>query len=266
MNILITGYKGLIGQRIYERLKLFHDVVGYGKGYNFEELKDKKFDLIIHCACNNLIREIIKKPDLAFENIKLTYDVMELARKYGCNKVVMFSSGRLQHSNKNPYVVGKIFNEEICEAYKECYNIDYIIIRPETVWGMNDKDRVIPLWIRNAIQNKPIVVYGGEDKELPPVYVDDFIREVFKVINNFDKYKNKAISIAGKTLRVDEIVNIIKSELNSQSEVKYLEPEKAQPQKCTPPDICCEEDFRLRIREVVKYHAKEEDININLGD
>ncbi len=263
MDILVTGYKGLIGQRIYERLKLFHNVTGYGRGYDFKELGDKKFDLIIHCACNNLIRDIIKNPDLAFENITLSYKVMELARKSGCRKIVMFSSGRLQHLNRNPYVTGKVFNEEVCKAYKECYDIDYIIIRPETVWGMNDKDRVIPLWIRNAIQNKPIEVYGGGDKELPPVYVDDFIREVFKIVNDFNEYKNRAISIAGKTLRVDEIINAIKEELNSQSEVKYLEPEKAQPQKCTPPDVCCEEDFRIRLREVVKYHTKEEG-NINI--
>tara|TARA_Y100000034_G_C6865111_1_gene394201 strand:- start:316 stop:1107 length:792 start_codon:yes stop_codon:yes gene_type:complete len=262
MKILITGYKGLIGQRIYERLKLFHDVTGYGRGYDFDKLKDKKFELIIHCACNNVIRDVVKNPDLAKENIDLTYDIMELARKSECKKVIMFSSGRIRHANRSPYVVGKIFNEEIVKAYKECYGINYIIIRPETVWGMNDKDRVIPLWIRSAIQNKPITVYGNENKELPPVYVDDFVKEFFKIINNFEKHKNKSISIAGKTLRVEEIVRMLREELNSQSEIKYLETETSQPQKCIKPDVSCDEDFRLRVREVVRYHTKEDDMNL----
>lgn len=257
MNILVTGYKGLIGQRVYERLKLFHNVVGHGRGYNFDDLKDKKFDLIIHCACNNLIREIIKNPDLAKENIDLTYNVMELARKSDCKKIIMFSSGRVPHPQRNPYLVGKIFNEEICKAYKECYDIDYVIIRPETVWGMNDKDRVIPLWIRSAIQNKPIVVYGTEEKELPPIYVDDFIEEAFNVFNNFNQFKGRSVSISGKVMKVNDIINAIKEELNSQSEIRYLPQEKAQPQKCSEPDICCDKDFRERLRDVIKYHNKD---------
>ena len=252
MNILITGHKGLIGQEIFNRLKLFCEVTGYDRGS-----KDfsGKFDLIIHAAANCIIRDTIKDPDLAVENIVHTYNIMEYARKTGCNKVVIFSSGRVTHSEKNPYIVSKIFAENLAQAYFDCYGIEYMIIRPETVWGFNDhKVRVIPAWIIAAMKGKPIVVYGDKNKELPPIYVDDFVKVCMNFINNWPAFKNRILKINGAPLKVTRIIEIIKQATGSKSKVKFEHYEITQPQQIDN-GICFgnEKLFIKRIEEVVQH-------------
>ncbi len=71
MKILITGTDGLIGSKIYEKLKLFHEVYTENEYdsipyimHNGEKVgtlfKSHKIDLIIHCAAKCIIRDVIK--------------------------------------------------------------------------------------------------------------------------------------------------------------------------------------------------------------
>ncbi len=235
-NILITGHKGLIGGEIYNRLKKKYNVYGYD---NLRDIKSKSnlnnkihYHYIIHCAANCVIRDIIEHPEKSLENIILNYKVMELARKYH-SKIVLFSSSRANHKNINPYVVSKLYLENLARAYKECYNLDYIIIRPETVWGYKRDNpvRVIPNWINCAKKNKDIIIYGPKDKELPPVRVDDFTTAFLEIFDNFEKNKNKTFAICGYPQKAEDIANQIIKKFKSKSKIVFKPQELSQPQK-----------------------------------
>lgn len=259
MRILVTGNHGLIGSKICEKLKLLHEVVGVDKDnfveclYNFY---GEPFDLIIHCGANCIIRNIIKNPSLVMENIDSTFLVMEFARRTGCKKVILFSSSRVEHKEENPYTTGKKFVENIAEAYKQCYGIDYLIIRPETVWGPNDNlKRVIPKWIKAALNNEKIIVYGNKYKTLPPIHVDDFTDYFMVYFNTFNNFKNKIIKITGKELLVTKIIDLIKKYTSSKSKVVFKNVELSQPQRqsSTNADVLCiSNNFENRLKEVLK--------------
>jgi len=157
---------------------------------------------------------------------------MEYCRKHK-TKVVLFSSSRVGTNNHNPYSTGKRFMEEISKAYYECYGVESIIIRPETVWGLNDnKKRVIPLWIKAAMNNKPLIIYGDNTKMLPPLYIDTFIDELLKIIfykcsyNLIDYYK-----ITGYPMTAKEVAETIIKQTNSKSKIIYKKAELSQPQQ-----------------------------------
>lgn len=235
-KILISGYLGLIGSRIYHELKSRGEQV-YGYDYGDKMPSDRiEYDMIIHCAANCIIRETIHNPDLMMENIDLTYMFMELARRTECKQVILFSSGRLNYpENSNPYIVSKQFLENIAKAYKQCYGINSVIVRPETVWDISTDNpkRVIPNWILSAKSNKRIIVYGDSNKELSPIHINDFYHEFTKILSNFDKYANREpITITGIALKVCDIISGIKKQYRSTSEVKYVSPEDTQPQNC----------------------------------
>jgi len=237
MNILITGSNGLIGSTLYDKLKLFHNVYGIDKPYGLQisdinKYDFKYYDLIIHCASNCIIRDVIKHPYLMTENINNTISIMEYCRKHK-TKVVLFSSSRVGTNNHNPYSTGKRFMEEISKAYYECYGVESIIIRPETIWGLNDnKKRVIPLWIKAAMNNKPLIIYGDNTKMLPPLYIDTFIDELLKIIfykcsyNLIDYYK-----ITGYPMTAKEVAETIIKQTNSKSKIIYKKAELSQPQQ-----------------------------------
>lgn len=234
-NILVTGHKGLIGGEIYNYLKKNYNVYGC-------DLKEKKslsnlsrkikYNYIIHCAANCVIREIIKNPCQSLDNIKINQKVMELAKK-NRSKLILFSSSRANHKNMNPYVVSKLHLENLAKAYKECYNLDYIIIRPETVWGYERDNpvRVIPNWINCAKKNKDLIIYGPKDKELPPVRVDDFTNAFLEIFNNFEKNKNKTFAICGYPQKAEAVAKQIIKKYKSKSKIVFKSQELSQPQK-----------------------------------
>lgn len=234
-NILITGHRGLIGGEIYNLLKKEYNVYGY-------DLKDKNsllnldrdinYHFIIHCAANCVIRDIIKNPKLSLDNINLNFKIMELAKKHR-SKLFLFSSSRVNHKNMNPYVASKLSLENYAEAYKECYNLDHVIIRPETVWGYKRDNpvRVIPSWIASAKKNKDIVIFGPKDKTLPPVRVDDFSEFFLNIFYNFEKNKNKTITICGYPQNAESVAQQIVTKFNSKSKIIFKQAELSQPQK-----------------------------------
>lgn len=224
-NILITGNKGLIATELFKYIK----ADGFDKN---KLIPNKKYDYIIHTASNCVIREIIKNPKLTMENILLTYKIMEKARQ-DKSKIILFSSGRVEH-DENPYTAGKKFLENIAKAYNNCYKVESIIIRPETVWAKNEKNkRVINTWIENVVKGIPCIVYGDENKELSPIHVKEFGNIFMEIFNNFEYYykQQTPIKITGQSRKVKDLIGIIGKYYGKIPIIKYKSPELTQPQK-----------------------------------
>jgi UDP-glucose 4-epimerase len=255
-KILITGSSGTIGTRLGEKLlNLGYEIIGVdwkknkwhknlekrtihldlrNKNLVLKKLP-KKVDLIIHLAANARVYELVKNPDLARDNMITTYNILEYAR---INKIknIIFASSREVYGNtkkakykeedvkiencESPYSASKISGEALIHSYHKCFGINYVIIRFSNVYGMYDEsDRVIPLFIRKAIKNENLVVFG-KDKILDFTYIEDAVGGVIKVIQRFNKVKNNIFNIAtGKGTKILFVAQLIKKFLNSKSRI-----------------------------------------------
>lgn len=241
MKVLITGSKGLIAT---ELKKYFPNSCGIDKG---QDIPNEKFDFIIHTAANCVIRETIKNPELAKENIDFSFKIMEKARKDN-SKIILFSSSRVV-GDENPYVTSKKFIEDLALAYKNCYDLKYIIIRPETVWSRDEKNRrVINTWIDAIKNDKPVIVYGNKDKELPPIHVSEFGKIFMDIFKNFDRDIYKTITISGQARKVIELIKAIGDFQNKEPKIVFKEPELTQPQKCNGVDITGKIPFEEQLK------------------
>jgi UDP-glucose 4-epimerase len=243
MRYLIFGDEGLIGTELKNQL-FYYDGVEKGK-----PIPDKEYDCIIHLAANCIIRDVILNPELAKENVDATYKIFEYARQNNIRKIVYFSSSRVTHQESNPYISSKVFGESLCKAYYDAYGIDYIIIRPETVWSKGDKHkRVITAWIEAAKANEEIMVFGNKRKILSPIHVSSFVQVFLKILNNFMKGLNeqRIYSISGRPRTAEDIIKTIKEAYNSDSKVFYGSPELTQPQEQTKSDISVD-DLELHL-------------------
>lgn len=123
--------------------------------------------------------------------------------------------------------------EQLAIGYKNCYNLNSIIIRPETIWGYKEGDiRVIPCWIKSAIKGKDMIIYGS-DKELSPLYVDDFILKVIELSTKYNKHKNQTWTITGQVHKAQLIADWINFKFSNKSKVIFRNEETTQPQKIT---------------------------------
>jgi len=259
MKILITGSSGTIGTRLCETLiDMGHTVVGADwepcQWQNQVEdlrididLRDKSqfnklpidIDLIIHLAANARVYELVENPDRALDNCIDTFNVLEFTRKNGIKRLI-FASSRETYGNihlpdgqkydeakadfamcESPYTASKIAGEAFIEAYKRCYALETVIVRFSNVYGMYDNSiRVVPLFFRDAKENKPLKVFG-KDKCLDFTYIDDAVQGVTKIVTNWDKAKNDTYNLAyGEGTTILHLAEEMKRLLKSSSDIE----------------------------------------------
>jgi UDP-glucose 4-epimerase len=232
----MTGHKGLIGSTLLKRLKEQGHIpvalVDLRDGSDIRDpLSEVEADVLFHLASYCTIRGCINSPRKAFShNVGGSYNVVEWARRSNIKKIVYTSSTRVLYPEKNPYTASKVYVEELVKAYQQCYGIDYVIVRPSTVYGpFDDKTkRLIDIWMRAVLKGEPIKIYGDVDKTLDFTYVDDFVDGLLLA----SQQTNKEYDIAtGRSERLINVAEALKEMASSNSPIDFHLPELAQPQE-----------------------------------
>jgi len=215
MKVLITGHKGFVGSRLYKKLKSKgYDVSGYDRG---DFLPINKVDIVFHLAANPKVYESIKKPSLAFENITITYKILEWMKIKGVNKIIFASSTEI-HGIKTPYSASKLASENLIEAFCNSYNMGGVSLRFSNIYGPGDrKDRFIPTAVRRAKKNKPIKVYGEKGNF---IFIDDCIKIYLDAIKFVEKGKHKVYEVVNKSKSLVSIAEEIVKMTSSKSQIK----------------------------------------------
>jgi nucleoside-diphosphate-sugar epimerase len=238
MKFILTGHKGLIGSFLLKRLiRGGHKAVllidkREGKNIlNLSQTKlNEKVDVFIHLASFCKINKVIEEPSLAFENnSRGIEEVLEFCKKNKIPKIVFTSSSRILSNEKNPYTASKIYSEELIKGYNQCYGIEYVIIRPSTVYGpFNDETkRLMDIFILNALNGEELKIFGDENKTLDFTYIDDFIDGFVLAM----KEKNKEFDLsAGKGIKVSYVADLIIKHAKK-GKKEFYPSEIAQPQE-----------------------------------
>lgn len=257
MRYIISGSQGLIGNVLKKRLdeeghkcilEIDHRLgsdIRYLNSYQITPTTQYT-DIFFHLGAYCKINETVKNPDFAhYNNAEGTFKALEFCRKNNIKKFVYMSSSRTLSTEENPYTASKKYGEYLCEAYRQCYGIEYIIIRPSTVYGEHHDltTRLITKWIINAMKGQPMELYGDwKTKTLDFTHVSDFVDGIICLLNNWDKAKNTSYDICGDDCRKLIDVAVIISQtiydkcfaefgLDFNAEVITKQPETAQPQQ-----------------------------------
>jgi len=253
-KILVTGSSGTIGTRLCERLlSLDYQVIGIDKVPNkwnkdvqditiVRNLNDancfngipKDISTVIHLAANARVYNSVVNPDIAKENIDITYNILEFCRKNNIKKFLFASSREvygdrsLSASEKDveinncesPYTASKIAGEALVYAYKKCYDLNYIVFRFSNVYGMyDDTARLVPLWIYQAKRGEDLRIFG-RDKTLDFTYIDDTIDGISMACDYLPKCETFNLTY-GQGVKLSKIAEIIIKGTNSTSNVVF---------------------------------------------
>ena len=89
----------------------------------------------------------------------------------------------------SPYSASKASSDHFVRAYGETYNMPYLITNCSNNYGPNQyPEKLIPLFIHNIINNKPLPLYGNGNHTRDWLYVQDHAAAIDLV---FHKGKNK---------------------------------------------------------------------------
>ena len=199
------------------------------------------FDAIIHLAATVGVKNTETNPVLTLNtNILGTKNILEACKKHNIKKVILASSSEIYgEPRKVPideiqtpipittYGISKLASEEYLKSYTKTCGFNYSILRFFNVVGPKQSSRfVLPEFIKNALNNKPLVIHGNGLQIRAFCHIADICQGIEKSICKGDG----EIFNIGNDLEPITIENLAKkviSVLNSQSTIKYISFEKS---------------------------------------
>jgi len=226
------------------------------------KLPSVRADYIFHLASPASPNAKSRKSYIAYpiETLKTnsfgTYNLLEIARKTQA-KFLFASTSEIYGDpaispqredywgNVNPlgirsvYDEGKRFSEAFVMAYVRKYNVDARIVRIFNTYGPGmqiDDGRVVSNFVTQAIQNKPVTIYGNGRQTRSFCYVSDMSDGIKKAM--FSKNtKGEAINLGNPVEKnVSELGKLIKRLTDSKSEIVFEDLPEDDP-KQRKPDI-----------------------------
>ncbi len=161
-------------------------------------LEGVEFDAILNFAAESHVdRSIINAHPFLQTNIIGTHNLLEIARQrecfflhistdevYGSTEKGSFKEDSLLLPN-SPYAASKVSSDMLVRAYVETYKIKAITVRCSNNYGPYQfPEKLFPLVILNAINKKPIPVYGDGMNVRDWIYVIDHCKAIDAILHN----------------------------------------------------------------------------------
>ena len=206
-------------------------------------LHDQRFDQIYHLACPTGVPNlIILAEEMLGTCSQGTKNVLEIARK--SNAKFLFTSSSEVYGDpkefpqneeytgnvnqigiRSPYEEGKRFAESLISMYVRKYDLDVKIGRIFNTYGPNMfvKDmRVIPRFIQQIKEKKPLTVHGRGIQRRTFCYVDDLVNGIELVMSK--GVKGEVYNIGSdEEITISELALLVKEVCRSNSQIKSVE-------------------------------------------
>lgn len=133
-------------------------------------------EVVYHLAAQANVMGALSDPDYSLTtNVLGTFNVLKAAASHGARRVV-FSSSREVYGEpeqvpvreetplapKSPYGASKVAGEAYCRAWAQTNGLETFVLRLANVYGLRDRDRVIPRWLERAGRGQPLDLFGGD--------------------------------------------------------------------------------------------------------
>lgn len=232
-KILVTGYKGYIGQHLCKMLNQIGgiEIIGIDKvdniidiTYNVPEIS---VDTIIHLAALVKVGESVEKPTMYYNtNINGTNNILN---KIKCNHFIFASTGAAENP-KSPYGLSKKAAEDIVKEYSRVNKNDFTIFRFYNVIGTDGFNPTNPdglfYNLIKAVECGYINLYGDDYDTKDGTCIREYIHvnDICRgIINAIDNPSNQIENLAyGDPKSVKEIIDIFKKTNNVNFDVNIL--------------------------------------------
>ncbi len=245
----LTGKKENIPQHpnckfIHGDVNKFEDIAPIFSLYNF--------DYVFHYAAVVGVKRTLENPIMVLDDIYGIRNILDLSKRTGVKRVFYASSSEVygepvhlpQHetitplNSRLPYAVVKNVGESYFRSYQQEYGLDYTIFRFFNTYGPKQStDFVMSRFIRLALENKDISVYGDGSQTRTFCFIEDHLDACIKAMEA-DLVVNDVANIGnGDIVTIMELAQTIIRLTNSQSRIIHLPPLEEGDMTRRQPDI-----------------------------
>ena len=159
---------------------------------------EEKPDAIVHFAAESHVDRSILSPEPVLRtNVFGTFTLLEAARRNGIGRFVHVSTDEVYGSLEepleasesyplnasSPYSASKAGSDLLARSYFVTYKLPVVITRASNNYGpCQFPEKLIPLMIANAFEDRPLPVYGDGQQRRDWLYVEDHCRGILAVL------------------------------------------------------------------------------------
>ena len=163
----------------------------------FEEARP---DAVVHFAAESHVDRSIFSPQPVFEtNLRGTFNLLETMRAQRVSRYVHVSTDEVYGSLEppleadenfplqpsSPYSASKAGSDLLALGYFKTYKLPVIVTRASNNYGPYQfPEKLIPLMISNALEDKALPVYGDGMQVRDWLYVEDHCRALLRILEN----------------------------------------------------------------------------------
>jgi len=161
---------------------------------------EEKPDVIVNFAAESHVDRSILSPAPVFEtNLRGTFTMLEAARTHNTPRYVQISTDEVYGSidpphdadenyplrASSPYSASKAGADMLALSYFVTYKMPVTVTRASNNYGPYQfPEKLIPLMISNAMEGRPLPIYGDGQQIRDWLYVDDHARAILAVIEH----------------------------------------------------------------------------------
>ncbi len=163
-----------------------------------QTLREHQIDTLVNFAAETHVDRSILDPDSAHRtNFTGVYVLLEAARQLGLERFHQVSTDEVYGSipagffkegdplePNSPYSASKAGGELMVRAYHETYGLNTVVTRGSNTYGPYQyPEKVLPLFITNAIDDEPLPLYGDGRQVRDWLYVEDHCSGIDQVLH-----------------------------------------------------------------------------------
>jgi len=199
------------------------------------------FQYVFHYAAVVGVKRTQENPVSVLNDIKGIENLLNLAKNTQVKRVFFSSSSEVygepvelpQHETRTPlnsrvpYAVVKNVGESFFRSYKQEFDLDYTIFRFFNTYGPNQSDDFVTAkFLKLALNNSPITIYGDGSQTRTFCYVSDNVETCIKIMEE-SLYVNDVINVGcDKVYTIKDLAEQVITFTGSKSELTYLPPLK----------------------------------------
>jgi len=161
-------------------------------------IEEERPDTIVHLAAESHVDRSILSPAPVFEtNLRGTFTLLEAARTLKVPRFIHISTDEVYGSveaphdadenyplrTSSPYSASKAGSDLLALSYFTTYKMAVTVTRASNNYGPYQfPEKLIPLMISNALEDKSLPIYGDGMQIRDWLYVDDHCRAIWAVI------------------------------------------------------------------------------------
>ena len=216
---------------IKANVNVYNDIVPIFGRYNF--------DYVFHYAAMVGVKRTLENPISVLEDIEGIKNILSLSKNSGIKRVFYSSSSEVYGepfeipqnekttplNSRLPYAIVKNVGEAFFKSYHQEYGLEYTIFRFFNTYGPNhSEDFVVPKFLKAALANEPIYLYGDGLQTRSFCFVEDNVDTCVKTLNE-NLCVNDVINIGSDLEQtILSLAETIIKLTNSKSEIIHLPP------------------------------------------